>query len=467
MKSRKSVLQIIITVWIFIPCLLRPISLYEYNMKINENINSLNNAATYTDLPYFTWGWYGGESAYDIAQDSSNNTYIVGYTSSFGAGILDLCLLKLNSAGELEWNKTYGGIFSDWGTSMVIDSLDNIYITGFTDSYGAGGNDIWVLKLNGMGNVEWNHTWGGVGDEYGWSIALDSQNNAYVTGSTNSFGAGDFDACLIKFNSSGAVWNYTAGGIDQENAHGLTLDPQGNIYVVGSTKSFGMGYGNRDLYLIKFNSTGMIWNCTWGCADNDQGTEVMYTPSGDLYVAGYHQKSANCSKPAEFGPIPQYITLLKFTSDGIYQWNHTWDESNHAYTYAMVMDSSGNTYIAGYTDSSVHNDYDMCLIRFNSSGLADWSCIWGGSESELTQGLTLGPNGTALVVGYTMSYSIGSTDLCMVEFKIGQCPVNIPVDGNPLEIPGYQTIILIGIAFTILIFILKKKPQFEIEKQQN
>ena len=454
MEYRKIFFRLLIIGWICTLFLMGLTIFNDIKLEINKNSNQLHSAVTYTDLPYYTWGGSGGESAYDIAIDSSNNTYVVGITSSFGAGVSDLCLLKFNSSGGLEWNQTYGGINLDWGTSMILDSLDNIYITGHTESYGAGGSDIWLLKFNTTGGVEWNHTWGGTEDEFGWGITLDSQKSAYVAGRTNSFGAGEFDMCLVKFNSSGVVWNYTCGGIDSENANGLTLDPQGNVYVVGSTKSFGMG--KADLYLAMFNSSGVVWNKTWGCADDDHGTDIIYTPSGDLYVAGDYEQSPNCSKRAELGPVPQYMGLIKFTSDGDYQWNNTWRESNHAYTYAMVMDSSGNAYMAGYTRPSHLNEYDMCLVRFNSSGLADWSCIWGGSENELSQGLVLRPNGTALVVGYTKSYSLGGTDLCMVEFKIGQCPITIPDDGTPPLIPGYYTVILIGIAYAISILLIKK-----------
>lgn len=460
MKSKNKYFRLVFTFWICVLFLICPTFLNEINMKISENSNQLHTAVTYTNLSYFTWGGSGSESAYDVTIDSSNNTYIVGSTDSFGAGGSDLCLLKFNSSG-LEWNQTYGGIYGERGTSIVLDSFDNIYVTGYTTSYGAGSSDIWLLKINSSGGVEWNYTWGGIEDEIGWCITLDSQNNAYIAGHTKSFGAGEFDMCLVKFNSSGLVWNYTCGGIDFEKAYSLTLDPLGNAYVVGSTDSYGMG--KTDLYLVKFNSSGTVWNKTWGCADWDQGTEIIYSPSGDLYVAGFYEYSPDCSKPAEYGPIPQYISLIKFNSEGIYQWNNTWTENNLAYTYAMVMDSSGNAYVAGYCRLRHLNEYDMCLIRFNTTGQADWSCIWGGNETELSQGLVLGPNGTALVVGYTMSYGAGSSDLCMVEFKIGQCPVTLPDNGIPPDngtppiIPGYHIVIPIGIAFAVSILLFKRK----------
>jgi len=423
MKINKKWFSLVFAVWICLLLLIGPTAFNEINTKIDSDSNQLHNSITSTNLSYYTWGGSGSESAWDIAKDSLNNSYVVGHKGYLGVSDFNLCLIKFNSSG-VEWNKTFGGIYADFGRSIVLDSLDNIYIAGYTESYGVGGSDIWLLKINPSGVVEWNHTWGGMNEDIGWSITLDSQNNAYVTGHTNSFGEGDYDVCLVKFNSSGVVWNYTCGGIDSDRAYGLTLDPLGNAYVVGNTLSFGAG--KTDLYLVKFNSS----------------------------VAGYYEQAQSCSIPADIGPVPQRLGLIKFTSEGVYQWNNTWKERNHAYTYAMVMDSSGNAYIAGYTSVSIGEDYDWCLVRFNSSGVADWSCIWGGSETDLTQGVVLGPNGTAFVTGYTKSYGAGGNDVCLVEFIIGECPVAHPEDGD--VVTGYDIFILIGIASLVSTLLIKK-----------
>jgi len=465
MKTNKKWFSLIFTVWIFALLLIGPTSFNEVNTKIERESNKLHNSITTTNLSYYTWGGIGSESAWDIAKDSSNNTYVVGHTGSLEVIDFNICLIKFNSSG-VEWNRTFGGVYDDFGRSIVLDSLDNVYIAGYTESYGVGGSDIWLLKINPSGVIEWNHTWGGIDNELGWCITLDSQNNAYVAGYTNSFGVGDYDICLVKFNSSGVVWNYTCGGIDSDQAYGLTLDPLGNAYVVGNTRSFGAG--KTDLYLVKFNSSGMVWNKTWGCADDEDGTEIIYSPSGDLYIAGYFEQAPSCSIPADIGPVPQRIGLVKFTSDGVYLWNNTWKERNHAYTYAMVMDSFGNAYVAGYTSVFIGEDYDFCLVRFNSSGVADWSCIWGGIENDLTQGVVLGSSGTAFVTGYTRSYGAGGNDVCVVEFIIGQCPVANPEDTNGNVVSGYDIIILIGIAALVSILFIKSKLRLlKIKKNKN
>lgn len=453
MKTNKKYFRLVLTIWFGVLFLIGPVFFNEIHTKLNEDSNQLHSSSASTELLYYTWGGSGSEAAYDIVIDSANNSYIVGYTNSFGAGDSDLCLVKFNSSG-VEWNRTFGGIYRDSGKSIVLDSLNDIYITGHTNSFGAGGSDIWLLKINSTGGVEWNHTWGGIYDDVGWSVALDSLNNAYVAGYTHSFGEGSSDMCLVKFNSTGVVWNYTCGGSDTDGGYGVTLDPLGNVYVVGTTKSFGVG--GRDIFLAKFNSTGVVWNRTWGCVYNDQGTDVIFSPSGDLYVAGYYEQPPNCYISPGWGVFP-VIGLIKFTSDGIYLWNSTWKEGYLDYSYGMVLDSSGNAYIAGYTLDYDYYDYDSVLVRFNSSGVADWHCTWGGNEVDLAMGVTLGPNGTAFVVGYTMSYGAGETDLCLVQFILGQCPIALPEDINDKFVPGYDTIILIGIAFVVSIVLIKRK----------
>lgn len=399
-------------------------------------------------------GGSDSDGAYDIAIDSSNNSYVVGYTYSFGLDYSDLCLVKFNSSG-VEWNRTFGGIYGDSGTSVVLDSLDNIYIAGYTNRFGVNGSDIWLLKINSTGGVVWNHTWGGIYDEFGWDIAIDSLNNAYVVGSTRSFGEGSSDVCLVKFNSSGVVWNYTWGGIKEDKGSSLSLDSLGNVYVVGYTESYGVG--GRDILLAKFNSTGLVWNRTWGCVYDDQATAVIFSPSGDLYVAGYYEQTPNCYV-SPGGGVSSSIGLIKFTFEGIYQWNSTWKEGYYDYSYGMVLDSSGNIYIAGYTLDYYYYDYDSVLVRFNSGGVADWYCTWGGNKSDISRGVILGPNGTALVVGYTDSYGAGETDISVVKFILDQCPVALP-EHTDVVIPGYDTLILMGIAFVVLAILIRRKQK--------
>lgn len=452
MKFNHQFLNFVLIAVLFTVFLTDELQVNDFKASIKTYSSSLHGSSALTDLSFFTWGGIGVERSGGIALDSLNNSYIVGSTKSYGAGEDDFCLIKFNSSG-VEWNRTYGGINRDHGRAIALDSHDNIYLTGYTKSFGAGDFDIWLLKLNTTGDVEWSHTWGGIEEDIAWGIALDSNANAYVVGKTSSFGEGSSDMCVIKFNSSGMVWNYTCGGIEREDGYSLTLDSLGNVYAVGRTESYGAG--ESDLYLVKINSTGMVWNRTWGCVYRDIGTDIELTPAGNLYVSGYFQLPPECLVSPGYG-IEYDIGVVKFNSDGIYQWNSTWQGGYYDYCFGMALDSHDNIFVAGYTNSDGYSDYDICLVRFNSSGAADWSCTWGRSENEYSEGIVLGPNGTVLVCGYTYSYGHGGSDICLVEFIPGHCPVSVPpnIDGI---IPGYDIVLLISIAIVISVFLIKKK----------
>ncbi|MEW5759353.1 MAG: hypothetical protein AB1779_01135, partial [Candidatus Thermoplasmatota archaeon] len=147
-----------------------------------------------------TWGGYGDDFGASIAIDSSN-IYVVGETESYGAGGYDSFLLKYDLNGNLIWYKTWGGSNNDMAESIAVLS-SNIYVVGETKSYGVGAADAFVLKYDLNGNIFWCKTWGGGKYETAYSIAVFS-SNIYVTGYTLSFGAGGEGAFILKCNLEG------------------------------------------------------------------------------------------------------------------------------------------------------------------------------------------------------------------------------------------------------------------------
>ncbi|KKL04094.1 hypothetical protein LCGC14_2619500, partial [marine sediment metagenome] len=112
-------------------------------------------------------------------------------------------LLSASNSVVIEWNRTWGGIDSDYGWGVAVDSSGDIYVAGETLSFGAGQDDMVLVKYNSSGVKQWNRTWGGINGDYGRGVAVDSSDNVYVAGGTDSFGAGQDDIFLVKYNSSG------------------------------------------------------------------------------------------------------------------------------------------------------------------------------------------------------------------------------------------------------------------------
>ena len=305
-----------------------------------------------------TWGGSNDERAF-MALDSSNNIILVGYTNSFGAGNQDIVLVKYNSLGEEQWNTTWGGSNDEFSSSIVLDSSDNIILAGHTNNTGDGNSDIVLVKYNNLGEHQWNTTWGGSSGEGAYSIALDSSENIYITGFTKTFGAGSLDMVLIKYNNLGKQqWNTTWGGSGVDYGSGISLDSSNNIYLVGVTNSFGAG--SSDIVLVKYNSLGeQLWNTTWGGSNSDGTWDGIVLDSSDNILLAGHS--------IIYGTGHYDIVLVKYNNLGEQQWNTTWGGSGDDYGEAIAFDSSENIYIMGYTRSFGAGNDDIVLIKYQKS----------------------------------------------------------------------------------------------------
>jgi hypothetical protein len=183
-----------------------------------------------------------GDVGYSVYQTSDGGYIIGGSTNSFGAGEDDIWLLKTNENGDTSWTKTFGGVTGEEGNS-VQQTIDGGYIiVGYTDSFGAGEDDIWLIKTDENGDTLWTRTYGGSNDEEGFSVYQTTDGGYVIAGYTNSFGAGAEDVWIIKTDSSGdTLWNKTLGGDNIDCAKSIRQTTDGGYIVTGYTSSFGAG----------------------------------------------------------------------------------------------------------------------------------------------------------------------------------------------------------------------------------
>ena len=230
------------------------------------------------------WNQTYGGSEYERAKSlaaTSDGGYILGCeTRSFGAGGADFWLIKTDSYGVMEWNMTYGGEENEYASS-VVETLDGGYaLTGSTIPRGEGNADFWLVKTDSLGNLEWNKTYGGVGTEYSNSMIITEDGGYSMTGSTTSFGSGDWDVWLVKTDSYGVMeWNMTYGG--EENEYGGSLVVNNDEYWLACIQQPTVGDGH--FWLVQTDLTGnMQSNQTYENSAHHSSTSIIITKNGDL-----------------------------------------------------------------------------------------------------------------------------------------------------------------------------------------
>jgi len=217
--------------------------------------------------------WNHGRHRVTLLETSDKGYILAGDTQSFGAGWSDIWLLKLSSLGDIEWQKTYGGQEGETlyrcGPNIQLTSDGGYIIGGDTLSFGAGGVDIWLLKLYSDGSIEWQRTYGGEIGDKAHSIQLTSDGGYIVAGSTNSFGLGGLDFFLLKLSSLGDIeWQHTYGGEDDDEAKCLYHTNDGGYILAGSTMSFGVG--EEDILIFKVPPNGEL-----GLSPNLVGNSIV------------------------------------------------------------------------------------------------------------------------------------------------------------------------------------------------
>jgi hypothetical protein len=189
-----------------------------------------------------------------VQQTSDGGYIIAGFTYSFGAGNEpNVYLIKADPKGNLLWQKTFGGSNHDWG-SLVQQTFDGGYIiVGGTNSFGEGLEDVYFIKTDPNGNLLWQKTFGGSNLDCGYSVQQTSDRGYIITGGTDSFGAGGSDVYLIKTDPNGnLLWQKTFGGKDADTGYSVQQTSDGGYIIAGTTESFGAG--NSDVYLIKLSA---------------------------------------------------------------------------------------------------------------------------------------------------------------------------------------------------------------------
>ena len=250
-----------------------------------------------------SYGGTGVDVFHDIretfdAGGSSTGFQLCGYTTSFGAGGYDVWMVRVNTSGTVTYEAAIGGAGNDFGRSAVTTPDGGCVLLADTQSFGAGGRDVWLVKLDNASDVEWERAYGGSETDFPRALAITGDGGYLVGAYTDSFGADKNDFWALKVDAGGDIdWQYTYGGSGEDIAHDIHTAEDGGYIMAGWTTSFGSD--SNDAWIVKLDDAGLIewqkrYNITytdgvasWG--GDDRAYRVLPRDHGFIVDRGYRR----------------------------------------------------------------------------------------------------------------------------------------------------------------------------------
>lgn len=310
-----------------------------------------------------------------VTTDSDGNVYVTGYRGGFTTDA-DILTVKYNDQGVQQWAQIYpdpsSGSLADIGRGILVDDSGNVYVVGETES-ATTGKDFIVIKYNSSGSVVsgWPAIYNGDsdGDDAGKDIAFDSSGNIVATGYSLSPSTG-YDYATLKISAAGAflwtndavLYDGTANG--EDFVFSLAVDSLDNVYVTGSSEESCAGAGCKDYATVKYNSSGTYqWVChkDGTASGDDLATDIGIDGSNYVYVTGYS---------AGTGTDDDYLTMKINPSTGNEMWSERYNnssENGEDRAQAIAVHPSGLVHVTGRSDRGT-TGFDYTTLKYGSSG---------------------------------------------------------------------------------------------------
>jgi hypothetical protein len=340
--------------------------------------------------------------------------------------ILGVILFQLNcfSQPSIQWQKTVGGSFDDFGFNIHETVDKGFIVAGITNSNDGdvtgnqGDYDCWVVKLNSQGTIQWQKTLGGSAEDYAFSVLQVADGGYIVAGMTNSNNGdvtenhGNYDCWVVKLDAIGAiVWQKTFGGSFDDAALSIKETTDGGYIVAGYTSSedgdVSGNHGETDFWVLKLNETGKIqWQKTLGGSAGDYASSIEQTADGGYILAG---ETASSDEDLTYNHGSYDFWVVKLSVIGTIQWQKTFGGSNIDEAQSIQQSADGGYIVAGNTNSAdgdvngYHGSFDYWIVKLDPTGAIQWQKALGGIRDDKATCIQQSSDGGYIVAGWTYS----------------------------------------------------------------
>lgn len=355
-----------------------------------------------------TYGGSKNDTASSVLQVSDGGYLVLGTTISFGIGgeNSDIWILKLDSDGNIEWQKTYGetNYESTNNSFCFTQTFDGGFVIGGSILVSSLSHQFWIIKLSADGAIEWQNNYGDDSINYAYSIRQINDGGYIVAGDRGWYDPAGHDFLIIKLTFDGAVeWSKTFGGSFDDYPSSILQTAEGGYIVAGATASYGAG--DSDIWILKLASNGMIeWQKTYGGSATENAISLQQTIEGGYIIAGSISTSG---KKTEF-------LVLKISSDGDVEWGKTYGGNENEYAYSISQTFDGGYIIAGET-RSFGQSKDILILKLNALGSIEWQKKYGGSQEEEAISILQTIGGEYIVACTSDTYGAGGQDILILK----------------------------------------------------
>jgi len=323
--------------------------------------------------------------------------------------LLFIVLLTIPFVGfGQSWEKTFGGIGNDEGYSVQQNTDGGYIVCGRTKSFGNGYSDIYLIKTDGNGDSLWTKVLGGVVSERGYSVQQTNDGGYIVCGYSNSFGNGVLhDFYLIKVDGNGnQLWDQVFTQSHESSGKSIEQTIDGGYILCGSKRSTTNGI--NDVYLIKTDENGVEqWSEDYGSGSYSEiGYSVQQTIDEGYIITGVKENINQGSSD---------IYLVKTDENGNYLWNKTIGGVNSDESYSVQQTTDEGYIISGWTESSGNGNKDVYLVKTDDNGDSLWTKTFGGTGNDEGKSVQQTNDGGYIITGSTQSFGNGGYDVWLIK----------------------------------------------------